>query len=173
LGSPKVKWTEIVNFQKKCSIIGNAGSGKSTLAQRIQNLTRSPILDLDNITWDRARLQKRRPIEDSEIDLDKFITVNSSSWIVEGCYGELVERTLSRSPQLIFLDPGEATCLKNCHGRPWEKHKYPSKEDQDKFLQFLLSWSSEYYRRDGPMSHQFHKNIFETYPGDKILITSF
>lgn len=160
-----------MNFKKYCAIIGNAGSGKSTLAKRIQFQTQSVILDLDTITWDRAKIQRRRPIEESEKDLDKFLEANTDGWIVEGCYGELIERSLQKSPQLIFMDPGERICLENCKNRPWEKHKYPSKEEQDKFLEFLLSWVSEYYRREGPMSHQFHRAIFEAYAGDKLLIS--
>jgi len=160
-----------VNFKKHCAIIGNAGSGKTTLAKKIQSQNQSAILDLDTITWDRAKIQRRLPIEDSERELDRFIKNNSEKWIIEGCYGELIERTLRHSPQLIFLDPGESVCLQNCQGRQWEKHKYPSKEDQDKFLKFLLSWVSEYYRREGPMSHRFHRALYESYPGEKLVIS--
>ncbi len=162
-----------MNFKKNCAIVGNAGSGKSTLAKKIQSQTQSTILDLDTITWDRAKLQKRRPIEDSQQELEKFLNDHSHGWIVEGCYGELIEKALTSSPQLVFLDPGEEVCLKNCKNRAWEEHKYPSKEEQDKFLGFLLSWVSEYYRREGPMSHHFHRSIFDAYSGDKLLITSF
>lgn len=153
--------------ENKVAIVGNAGSGKSTLAREIQTKTGAPILDLDNITWDRQQIQRRREILDSEKDLSEFIGENKDGWIIEGCYGELIEKTLVHSPTLIFLDPGEAVCLKHCKNRPWEKHKYPSKAEQDRFLEFLLSWVSEYYRREGPMSHRFHLALFENYQGLK------
>lgn len=156
-------------FDSKCAVLGNAGSGKTTFAKKIREQTKASVLDLDNITWDRDILQKRRPIEDSVAELDQFIQ-SQDSWIVEGCYGELIEKTLKHSPMLIFLDPGEELCLQRCQNRPWEQHKYSSKEEQDKFLQFLLSWVSEYYRREGPMSYQFHMHLFDSYAGPKILM---
>lgn len=155
----------------RCALMGNSGSGKTTLAKEIHAQTKARILDLDNITWERDRIQKRRPIEDSIKEMEDFIDRDPSNFIIEGCYGELIEASLKHSPLLIFLDPGEAQCLENCRQRPWETHKYPSKEEQDKLLPFLLSWVSEYYRRDGPMSHSFHRQLFETYNGPKLLLT--
>ncbi len=160
-----------MNYSQKCSLVGNAGSGKSTLAKEIQRQTKARILDLDNITWERGRLQKRLPIEQSLREMETFIHAAPESFIIEGCYGELIEGSLKFSPLLIFLDPGEKQCLSNCQNRPWESHKYSSKAEQDKLLDFLLSWVSEYYRRDGPMSHAFHRQLFESYRGPKLLLT--
>jgi len=151
-------------------IVGNAGSGKTTLAKMIQNQTKARILDLDEITWQRGQIQRRRTAEDSIKDLSVFIATDPSNFIVEGCYGELIENSFQYSPQLIFLDPGEQKCLENCRNRGWESHKYSSKIEQDKLLSFLLSWVSEYYRREGPMSHVFHQRLFDEFRGTKILI---
>ena len=161
-------------FDKKYAIVGNSGSGKSTLAKRIQAQTGARILDLDNITWERGvRIQKRLTIEDSLAQLRAFIDEEPSSWIIEGCYGELIEQSLTYSPTFIFLDPGEKICLDHCRNRPWEPHKYSSKSEQDKMLEFLLSWVSEYYRREGPMSQQFHQRLFEDYKNSKFLNPKF
>ncbi|MBN8554343.1 MAG: shikimate kinase [Deltaproteobacteria bacterium] len=160
-----------MKFSKKCAIVGNAGSGKTTLAKKIREQTGARILDLDNITWERGRLQKRRPIEDSIQDMQKFIEEDPENFIIEGCYGELIESSLKYSPMLIFLDPGVSQCLENCRNRKWESHKYSSKEEQDKFLQFLLTWVPEYYRREGPMSHLFHQKIFDEYIGEKMILS--
>jgi adenylate kinase family enzyme len=156
----------------KCALLGNAGSGKSTLARKIQEKTQARILDLDNITWDRGRLQTRRPIEDSVKELESFIAEDPTRFIVEGCYGELIESTLKHSPLLIFLDPGEKVCLEHCRNRAWEPHKYSSKVEQDKMLGFLLSWVSEYYRREGPLSFAFHLKLYENYSGPKLHLRS-
>ncbi len=158
-----------MQFSQKVAIVGNSGSGKSTLAEKIHSQTGAPILQLDNITWDRKQIQKRREISDSLDALKQFTDSHSPSWIVEGCYGELIESLFSLRPMLIFLDPGEAVCLKHCQNRGWERHKYPSKDEQDKYLPFLLSWVSEYYRREGPMSYQFHRALYDRYSGPKIL----
>jgi hypothetical protein len=126
-------------------------------------------LDLDTITWDRQDIQRRLSSEASKTKLDEFIRAHPKGWIIEGCYGELIEASLSSRPHLIFLDPGESICRERCQNRGWEPHKYKSIEEQNKFLEFLLSWVSDYYKRDGFMSHAFHKQLFESYSGAKTM----
>ncbi len=68
---------------------------------------------------------------------------------------------------LIFLNPGLEACLANCRSRPWEPHKYASKQEQDKNLQFLLSWVVDYYTRSGSLSLKAHMLCFQAYAGPK------
>jgi hypothetical protein len=91
---------------------------------------------------------------------------------VEGCYGDLAAHALAWKPELIFINPGEAACIRNCRNRPWEPHKYASKADQDSKLEFLLGWVSDYYHRDGDMSLKRHRAIYDTYAGPKREITA-
>jgi hypothetical protein len=79
---------------------------------------------------------------------------------------------LDFAPRLVFLNPGEAQCLANCRARPWEPHKYASKQEQDERLPFLLSWVSQYYVRDEDMSLSAHRALFHTYSGPRIELTS-
>ena len=65
------------------------------------------------------------------------------------------------------MDPGRDICISNCRRRPHELHKYSSKEDQDQRLEFLISWVSDYYHRDGLMSYRSHKALFDRYAGPK------
>lgn len=51
--------------------------------------------------------------------------------------------------------------------RPWEPHKYKSKEKQDAKLDFLLAWVREYYTRDGDTSLVAHQALFDRYGGVK------
>jgi hypothetical protein len=93
-------------------------------------------------------------------------------WVVEGCYAKLTRRALEYSPMLLFMDPGVDACLSNCCQRPWEPHKYTSKDEQDARLEFLLAWVREYYARDGDLSHAEHRALFETYRGPKRRLTT-
>jgi hypothetical protein len=43
-----------------------------------------------------------------------------------------------------------------------------SREEQDQRLDFLLSWVSEYYTRDGDMSLAAHRACFSAYTGRKV-----
>lgn len=149
----------------RIAILGNSGSGKSTLAQRWSRETGAPVLDLDTIYWAPNQVAVRRSREAMLADLHAFCL--QPSWIIEGCYGELVEAALLHGPQLVFLNPGEAACIAHCRARPWEPHKYASKAEQDSKLDYLLAWVREYYTRDGDMSLRGHRRVFHGYAGPK------
>jgi len=153
-------------------IIGNSGSGKSTLARELAAPAQTPLLDLDTIVWEPGKIAVERPLEAVHADLDRFCAEHDA-WIVEGCYSKLAERLLARepAPELYFMNPGEAACLRNCRARPWEPHKYASKEEQDAKLPFLLGWVSDYYRRTDGASLARHRAIFDAYRGPKRELT--
>lgn len=153
-------------------IIGNSGSGKSTRARELAAPQSTPLLDLDTIVWEPGKIAVPRPLDAVHADFDRFCAEHAS-WIIEGCYGALAERLLSLapSPELIFMNPGEAACLRNCRARPWEPHKYASKEDQDSKLELLLAWVSDYYRRADDTSFARHLAIFDGYAGPKRELT--
>ncbi len=150
----------------RVAILGNSGSGKSTLAHRIATTANATVLDLDTVAWEPGKIAIPRDPAAAVADVHAFCTSNAD-WVVEGCYASLVGATLSHGPQLVFLDPGLESCLANCRARPWEPHKYRSKEEQDRHLDFLLSWVAEYYRRDGDMSLERHQALFDRYRGPK------
>jgi adenylate kinase family enzyme len=150
----------------RVAIIGNSGSGKSTLAQRLASESGSAVLDLDVVAWETGRLAVERDRGAALADVERFCTSNDG-WVVEGCYADLVRPALAFGPRLIFVDPGLERCLANCRLRPWEPHKYGSKEEQDKQLEFLLGWVGDYYTRDGEMSLAAHRALFVSYDGPK------
>ena len=94
------------------------------------------------------------------------------SWIVEGCYADLIEASLAWRPELILLNPGLDACIANCRRRPFEPGKYQSKDEQDSGLEFLLEWVERYYDRNGPMSLEGHLELFRRYDGPKRQITT-
>ena len=150
----------------RVAIFGNSGSGKSTRARELSNQGEIPVLDLDTIVWEPGRVAVRRPQDAILADLDRFCSTHDD-WIVEGCYGDLIRGVLHWKPELLFMNLGEEACLRNCRNRPWEPHKYASKEEQDEKLEYLREWVSEYYRRDGDMSLLGHRAIFDAYDGPK------
>ena len=149
----------------RVAIVGNSGSGKSVLARRLAG-HRVPILDLDTLAWEPGQVAVARPPEAAARDLESFCGT-PAEWVIEGCYGALIEAALEHGPELLFLDPGEAACLRHCRNRPWERHKYASRDEQDRHLDFLLGWVSDYYRRADDRSHRAHAALFDAYPGPK------
>lgn len=143
---------------------GNAGSGKTTVAVALSRAHGIPHLDLDSIAW--ADGAQRRPLADSVADLRRFIETNPG-WVIEGCYGDLVQAALPWCTQLRFLNPGVGACLQRCRARAWEPHKFRSREEQDRMLESLLDWVRQYETRNDEFSLARHRAIFRDFRGDK------
>ncbi|MGE3578378.1 MAG: shikimate kinase [Vicinamibacterales bacterium] len=151
----------------RVAILGNSGSGKSTLASWLARSADLALLDLDSVAWEPDQPTTPRASGLAEADVATFC-ISHARWVVEGCYGNLIEAALPFQPLLVFLNPGVERCTAKCRNRPWEPHKYPSRQEQDANLAFLLSWLAEYYTREGPMSLGTHRAVFENYPGQKV-----
>ncbi len=145
-------------------LLGNAGAGKSTMARRLMRGQPIPRLSLDEIAW--AEGAERKPLEESTQALRKFLD-DHEHWIIEGCYGDLVEVALPFCEELRFLNPGVATCVEHCLRRPWEPEKFPTKEAQESMLANLLAWVGEYETRTDEYGLQRHRRIFERFSGRK------
>lgn len=156
---------------KKIAIVGNSGSGKSTLAKILANEDAFVTLDLDTIAWEPNQIAVPREMNAQLTDVQSFCAANDA-WVIEGCYASLIAASLSFEPYLVVLDPGCEQCLANCNSRPWEAHKYASKDEQDSKLEYLLQWVRAYYTRSDDMSLTAHRNVFDTYTGPKIWLNS-
>lgn len=144
--------------------MGNAGSGKSTLARQLAEPRCLPVLGLDAIAF--ADGPERRPLADSVAELTRFVD-RHPAWIVEGCYGDLIEAALAHGDRLIFLNPGVEACVRHCHARPWEPDKFATPEDQQAMLEPLIAWVRDYETRSDEFGLQRHRRIFERFAGDK------
>jgi adenylate kinase family enzyme len=153
----------------RIAIVGNSGSGKSTLARQLAEVHSLAMLDLDTIAWEPGRIAVARDAPDTAADLRGFCDAHEH-WVIEGCYGDLTRVALERSPVLLFVEPGVDACLANCRNRPWEPHKYVSREEQDRKLELLLAWVAEYYSRTGSLSLSDHQALFDAYAGRKHLL---
>lgn len=147
-------------------VFGNSGSGKSTYARARAN-EHGEHLDLDSIVWEPAQIGVQRPSEAIMESLGEFLAANSA-WIIEGCYGELVEAAAPQCTELVFLNPGLDACLANNLHRPWEPQKFASLEQQNAMLDDLQEWVRAYYTRDGPWSYETHRRVFDSHPGEKV-----
>ena len=150
----------------RIALLGNSGSGKSTLARWLAGRAGAPLLDLDTVAWEAGQVAVAREPWAALHEVMLFCTTHEH-WVVEGCYANLVAAALPFQPRLLFLDPGEATCLAHCRARPWEPHKYGTKAEQDERLAFLLTWVREYYTREGDLSWRGHRACFDGYAGPK------
>jgi adenylate kinase family enzyme len=148
-------------------IFGNSGSDKSTLAMTLASLNRAPHLDLDVIAWEAERPGVRVAQAESSRELMRFIEA-SESWVIEGCYSNLLREAAAHCTEMIFLNPGIEACIENCRARPWEPHKYPSREAQDANLQMLVGWVREYETREDEFSLREHRRLYDSHQGKKV-----
>lgn len=152
---------------KRILIFGNSGSGKSTLAKALCAEHALAHLDLDSLAWEKAEPPTRRSASESEKDIQVFLAANRE-WVIEGCYADLLALVVSEANKAIFLNPGVEQCISNCRARPWESHKYPSREAQDENLQMLIDWVKQYPEREDEFSLKSHLALYQRFEGEKV-----
>jgi adenylate kinase family enzyme len=129
-------------------IFGNSGSGKSTLAKNICKSQGLAHLDLDSLAWEETTPPERKNLNTSKKEIDNFIKMNDS-WVIEGCYTDLLELAKSYSSEVIFMNLPIEDCISNAKSRPWEPHKYESKQAQDENLDPATNSDQRQYDRSG------------------------
>lgn len=151
----------------KIILLGNAGAGKSTMAKQLIDKADDDsitCLSLDEIAWNEGPV--RKPMSESLALLNIFLAKNKQ-WIIEGCYGDLVEATLPHCEELRFLNPGVEACVTHCYQRPWEPEKFSSPEEQQATLNYLVNWVKKYESRDDEYGLKYHRRIFAEFSGKK------
>ena len=148
----------------KVILLGNAGAGKSTLSRKLIAKHPAARLSLDEVAFQNGT--ERRPLEDSIEDVERWIADNES-WIIEGCYADIIEPVLKHCYELIFLNPGVDTCIAHCLSRPWEPEKFGSRHEQDENLDNLLEWVRSYESRTDEYGLLRHRELYESFKGKK------
>lgn len=151
---------------KRILIFGNSGSGKSTLAKKLCSSENLAHLDLDTLAWEPVSPPERRSLAVSSLQIAEFTHLNQG-WVIEGCYTDLLEMVVPESTEIIFLKLPVEACISNAKKRPWEPHKYESKEAQDANLGMLVDWISQYSERSDTFSQQSHQKLYDDYAGEK------
>lgn len=150
----------------KTIIMGNSSSGKSTLAIKLVTENNLAHLDLDVLAWLPTDPPERQSLAESHEKIKQFISENKS-WVIEGCYADLLALIAAEADELIFMDLPIEQCIANAKNRPWEPHKYESKAAQDANLKMLINWVEEFPIRDDACSLGAHESLFVSFKGIK------
>ncbi|QDO82741.1 AAA family ATPase [Shewanella psychropiezotolerans] len=156
-------------MDRRVLIFGNSGSGKSTLAKRLASSDGLAHLDLDSLAWqpyEPPKPPQRMPLNESEHSLRTFIQDNQN-WVIEGCYTDLLQLLVGNVTELIFMNLPVDLCIENAKQRPWEPHKYPSKQAQDANLSMLIEWIAQYDLRDDTFSRRAHEDFYSAFQSKK------
>ena len=148
----------------KVIILGNAGAGKSTLTRKLIAERPAASLSSDKDAFHLGT--QRRSLEDSFADVKEFIATHES-WIIEGCYADIIERVLPDCEELIFLNPGVEVCIAHCRARPWEPEKFSTHHEQDENLANLIEWVRSYETRTDEYGLSRHRELYESFWGNK------
>ncbi|WP_333973618.1 AAA family ATPase [Alteromonas mediterranea] len=154
----------------KILIFGNSGSGKSTLARHLRETRGLAHLDLDTLAWKLTSPPERKPIEESDQEIKAF-TASNETWVIEGCYTDLLKLVEAQSTEIVFMNLPIESCIANAKARPWEPHKYDTKQAQDDNLPMLIDWIAQYTKRDDTFSYTAHQQFYESYSGSKRMVT--
>lgn len=149
----------------KVILLGNAEAGKSTLSRKLSTKHPAARLSLDEVAFQNGT--ERRPLQDSFEDVKSWIAGNES-WIIEGCYADILEPVLEHCDELIFLNPSVDACIAHCRSRPWEPAKFRSLQEQDENLENLLQWVNSYESRKGEYGLSRHRELYESFHGKKL-----
>jgi hypothetical protein len=128
-------------------------------------------LDLDTLAWEPTNPPQRRLLPESRREIIEFINT-SAGWVIEGCYSDLLEMGLPYANEIIFMDLPVDLCIENARSRPWEPHKYDSKQAQDSNLNMLIDWIAEYPWRTDTFSRASHVALYERFSGRKRRVTN-
>jgi adenylate kinase family enzyme len=145
-------------------LLGNAGAGKSTLAGALMARQPAARLSLDAVAF--ADGTQRRPLEESIEEVRRWIA-ERQSWIIEGCYADIIEPLLVHCEELLFLNPGIEACVAHCRARPWEPEKFSSPRQQDANLENLIQWVRSYEERTDAYGLARHRALFDAFTGAK------
>lgn len=145
-------------------LLGNAGAGKTTLARKLLAKEPAALLALDEVAF--AEGPQRRPLAESVAAVRQFIARNDS-WVIEGCYADIIEAILADCDELIFLDPGVEACVAHCRARPWEPEKFSSRQEQDAHLETLIEWVRSYEVRADEYGRRAHQALYDAFAGYK------
>ena len=143
-------------------IFGNSGAGKSSLAKKLARHYRAQHLDLDRIAWQDTQTPKRALFSQSQQAINSFCKKHKH-WVIEGCYSDLLALLNEQADQMLFINSGVQACIDNCYSRPWEPHKYKSKQAQDANLEILINWIRDYEIREDEFSLVSHQKLFDAF----------
>ena len=107
----------------KILVFGNSGSGKSTYARALADCEGLAHLDLDSVVWEPNQIAVPRSSAATHQSLEQFLA-GHDRWVIEGCYGELVEAAAPRllSPYRSVVVSGASSNLRHACGSENRAH---------------------------------------------------
>ncbi|MDD4690527.1 MAG: topology modulation protein [Eubacteriales bacterium] len=97
------------NIGKKIMVIGSTGSGKSTFSRHLAGITGIPLIHLDQEFWNPGWLETPK----DEWTKKQETLISGDEWIIDGNYGDSMNKRLEKADTVIYFDFNKFVCLKN------------------------------------------------------------
>ncbi len=110
-------------------IFGNSGSGKTTLGKTLSKKLGRSHFDLDTVAFTDQKGTRRSVAESLEMLQAR---IDQEPLVISGCYADLVRAFATERDHLVWLDLPVGKCVAHAKQRPWEPHKWPSQEFEDR-----------------------------------------
>ncbi len=88
-------------------VIGCSGSGKSTFSRSLAELSKLPLIHLDQVFWKPNWTES----EDEEFRNKVEVLCLNESWIMDGNYSRTMDLRFARADTIIFLDRPTWLCF--------------------------------------------------------------
>ena len=155
---------------KRILIIGCPGSGKSYFAKRLGEITKLPVIHMDNIYWkkDKTSISKEELMKKLQPYLEK------DEWIIDGSYFNRVPERFMLADYIIIMNFNRFSATHRILKRT-RKYKGIQRDDmaegcKDRFNLSFICWSM-FGSRSKKRRNQI-KHIERTYPEKIIMLFS-
>ena len=149
----------------KILIFGNSGSGKSWLSGELSKRTKLLEVNLDSVFWLPGGYSEKRSQEAIDQRINEI--KSNDNWVVEGVFGNLIEKFIPTASEIMFLDLPWNECNMNLINRGSESSKQLNQDLAEKNFKALVTWASEYKNRSSKASYSFHNQLFQSFQRKK------
>ena len=94
---------------RRVNVIGRSGSGKTSVARALATKLGAPVVELDELHWDRYPNWQIPPLDEFRGRVDE--ATRAERWVVDGSYGKVRDIVWSRADTVVWLDIPFAQCL--------------------------------------------------------------
>ncbi|MEX5962408.1 hypothetical protein [Mammaliicoccus sciuri] len=136
---------------KKIVILGSSGSGKSYLSKKLSKELNIEVYHLDNL----MRKSDWSPFSYNEKYRIQELILENDSWIIEGNYTNILDKSFEEADTIIFLNINKFKCIFNVIKRTItyrnkDRSDKPTKSI-DKFSLHLLKWTWDFDKNEKPL----------------------
>lgn len=168
-----------MNNLTRLVITGCWGSGKTHLSRAVEERLSYPLMQLDQLVFDRVPIHRsggpktKAVLRDSEERNELLRSfLSGDRWILEGVYGKLLKRALGTATCFVWIDRSMEECLAGIEERGAQMMTQYGRDLSPAQKEKMIERVRNYRTRDDHLGYKTHRQLFESFTGEKKRITS-